>query len=153
MRSLLLTTALATVAVALPSIPQEEDAVLATRASCTVTEYSQLSAAVKGCTSITISGLAVPASSSLNLASLKSGTTVTFEGKTVSETPEPFPPNLARYTGANFTQTFGTTASSSFNPIVIGGTDITITGASGNVIDGNGASYWDGQGSNGGSAK
>jgi len=36
---------------------------------------------------------------------------------------------------------------------VIGGTDITITGADGHVIDGNGAAYWDGEGSNGGVAK
>lgn len=30
------------------------------------------------------------------------------------------------------------------------GTDITVTGASGHVIDGNGQAYWDGEGSNGG---
>ena len=50
-------------------------------------------------------------------------------------------------------QTFGTTADDDFDPIYIGGTDITITGAPGHVIDGNGAAYWDGEGSNGGSAK
>ena len=53
----------------------------------------------------------------------------------------------------SFKQTFGTTSNSNFNPIVIGGTDITITAESGAVIDGNGQAYWDGQGSNGGVAK
>lgn len=47
-------------------------------------------------------------------------------------------------------QTFGTTSNSDFDPIVIGGTDVTITAESGAVIDGNGQAYWDGQGSNGG---
>jgi polygalacturonase len=50
-------------------------------------------------------------------------------------------------------KTFGTTKDSDFNPIEIGGTDVTITGAAGHVIDGNGQAYWDGQGSNGGTDK
>lgn len=50
-------------------------------------------------------------------------------------------------------QSFGTTLDSDFDPIVISGTDYTITGAEGHVIDGNGANYWDGEGSNGGQAK
>jgi polygalacturonase len=50
-------------------------------------------------------------------------------------------------------QTFGTKADKSYVSIIIGGTDVTITGASGNVIDGNGQAYWDGQGSNGGTTK
>jgi polygalacturonase len=37
--------------------------------------------------------------------------------------------------------------------IQIGGTDITIQGAPGAVLDGNGALWWDGQGSNGGVSK
>jgi len=35
----------------------------------------------------------------------------------------------------------------------VSGTDITVTGASGNKLDGKGASYWDGKGSNGGKTK
>lgn len=35
----------------------------------------------------------------------------------------------------------------------VSGTDITVTGASGHVIDGNGAKWWDGKGSNGGKTK
>ncbi len=50
-------------------------------------------------------------------------------------------------------QTFGTTADSDFDPIVVSGNDITITGASGHSIEGNGAAYWDGKGSNGGTDK
>lgn len=37
--------------------------------------------------------------------------------------------------------------------ISVSGTDITVSGASGHVIDGNGAKWWDGEGSNGGKTK
>lgn len=37
--------------------------------------------------------------------------------------------------------------------ISVSGTGITVTGASGHVIDGNGAKWWDGKGSNGGKTK
>lgn len=50
-------------------------------------------------------------------------------------------------------QTFGTTPDEDFDPIVLAGTDVTVVGAPGNVIDGNGQAYWDGQGSNGGRPK
>lgn len=45
-------------------------------------------------------------------------------------------------------QTFGFKAWES-PLILIGGTDFHITAASGAVIDGNGAAWWDGQGDNG----
>lgn len=51
------------------------------------------------------------------------------------------------------TTTFGTTVDSDFDPIVVGGASITITGAEGAIIDGNGQAYWDGEGSNGGTDK
>lgn len=39
-------------------------------------------------------------------------------------------------------------------PLVsVSGTDITVTGASGSYLNGNGADYWDGEGSNGGKTK
>lgn len=50
-------------------------------------------------------------------------------------------------------QTFGFTPDDDFNPIMISGSKLTITGAPGHVIDGNGQAYWDGQGSNGGAPK
>jgi polygalacturonase len=96
--------------------------------ACTVTAYASISAAVASCTNIILSGISAPASSSIDLSKLKTGAAVTFAGKT----------------------TFGTTSDSDFNPIVISGTDITVTGASGHIIDGNGQAYWDGLGSNGG---
>ncbi|KIN02317.1 glycoside hydrolase family 28 protein [Oidiodendron maius Zn] len=98
---------------------------------CTVTAYASISSAVASCSSIILSGISAPASSSIDLSKLKTGARVAFAGKT----------------------TFGTTKSDSFNPIVISGTDVTITGESGHVIDGNGQAYWDGQGSNGGTDK
>ncbi|KAH7413260.1 BcPG3, endopolygalacturonase 3 [Cadophora sp. MPI-SDFR-AT-0126] len=100
-------------------------------ASCTVSEYAQITSVVAACTNIVLENISAPASSTILLNKLKTGSTVTFAGKT----------------------TFGTTANDDFDPIYIGGTDITITGAPGHVIDGNGPAYWDGQGSNGGSSK
>ncbi|KAF1995551.1 glycoside hydrolase family 28 protein [Amniculicola lignicola CBS 123094] len=100
-------------------------------ASCTVTEYASIAAAQKNCKDIVLFNLAVPASSTLSLTALQTGGSVTFAGKT----------------------TFGTTADEDFDPVVITGTNVVITGAPGNVIDGNGQAYWDGQGSNGGDAK
>ncbi|KAK7419265.1 hypothetical protein QQX98_003417 [Neonectria punicea] len=99
--------------------------------ACVVTEYAQIASAVASCTDIVLSDLSMPASSTLDLQSLQTGAVVTFAGTT----------------------TFGTTADDDFDPIVISGDSITIAGAAGHVIEGNGAAYWDGQGSNGGSSK
>lgn len=85
---------------------------------CTVTAYASISSAVKSCTNILLSGVSVPASSTVSLA-LQTGAALTFAGKT----------------------TFGTTLDSDFDPIVLTGTDITVTGAAGHVIDGNGQNY------------
>lgn len=65
------------------------------------------------------------------MASLKAGSVVTFAGAT----------------------TFAFTNSSTFNPITVGGAGVTIQGAPGSILDGNGQAYWDGQGSNGGVPK
>ncbi|KAH6717773.1 BcPG3, endopolygalacturonase 3 [Leptodontidium sp. MPI-SDFR-AT-0119] len=100
-------------------------------ASCTASEYAQITSVIAACTNIVLENISAPASSTILLTKLKTGSTVTFAGKT----------------------TFGTTANNDFDPIYIEGTDITITGAPGHVIDGNGPAYWDGQGSNGGSDK
>ncbi|RDW83815.1 glycoside hydrolase family 28 protein [Aspergillus mulundensis] len=99
--------------------------------TCTVTEYSDISSAVASCTNILLSDIYAPPSSTIDLQDLQTGAAVIFAGKT----------------------TFGTTADSDFDPIVISGTDLTITGTDDHVIDGNGQAYWDGQGSNGGSDK
>jgi polygalacturonase len=69
--------------------------------------------------------VAVPAGDTLDLSKLKSGTTVTFTGTT----------------------TFGYKEWE--GPLVkFGGTNVHAQGSG--VLDGNGAQYWDGQGSNGG---
>ncbi|TGO38492.1 hypothetical protein BHYA_0073g00010 [Botrytis hyacinthi] len=100
-------------------------------AGCTATAYADIAEIIASCTNIVLDNISAPASSTIDLQKLQDGSTVTFSGTT----------------------SFGTTANSDFNPIVVKGTDITITGAAGHVIDGNGAAYWDGEGSNGGSDK
>lgn len=95
--------------------------------TCTVTAYASISPAVKSCSNIVLSNISVPPSSTIDLQNLQTGAVVSFAGTT----------------------TFGTTLNSNFNPIVISGTGITITGVDGHVIDGNGPAYWDGLGSNG----
>ncbi|KAI9147131.1 endo-polygalacturonase [Paramyrothecium foliicola] len=94
------------------------------RDACTVTTYANIANAVKTCTNIVLDSIAVPASSAIDLQKLKAGAT------------------------ANRLQTFGTTPDADFDPIIISGNGVTITGASGHVIDGNGQAYWDGEGSN-----
>lgn len=97
---------------------------------CSVTAYADVSAAVASCTAITLNNVAVPGGDTLDLTKLKTGTTVTFAGKT----------------------TFGY-ADEDYDMIKVSGTNIHITGAAGSVIDGNGQAWWDGQGSNGGKTK
>ncbi|KAF4630391.1 hypothetical protein G7Y89_g7739 [Cudoniella acicularis] len=106
---------------------------LAKRASCTFSGSSGAAAVSKSkasCATIVLSALAVPSGTTLDLTKLTSGTKVIFEGTT----------------------TFGYEEWS--GPLVsVSGTDITVTGAKGSVLDGNGARWWDGKGSNGGKTK
>ncbi|KAH9874434.1 hypothetical protein IAQ61_003623 [Plenodomus lingam] len=98
--------------------------------NCHVTTYDAIPAAVSGCTDITLDGITVPGKSTIDLSSLKQGSKVTFAGRTFWE-----------HGDANY-------------PLVkISGVDVEITGAEGAVLDGNGACWWDGLGSNGGVAK
>ncbi|KAJ4366797.1 hypothetical protein N0V83_007322 [Neocucurbitaria cava] len=95
--------------------------------ACYVTAYAAIPAATAACTSITLDSITVPGNSTLDLSKLKTGTKVTFKGKTFWE-----------YADANY-------------PLIkVGGTDLEITAAEGAVLDGNGQSWWDGLGSNGG---
>ncbi|KAF7874171.1 hypothetical protein EAF04_002843 [Stromatinia cepivora] len=101
--------------------------------SCTFSGANGAAAAAKSktsCATIVLSGLTVPSGTTLDLTGLNSGTHVIFQGTT----------------------TFGFEEWS--GPLVsVSGTDITVTGASGSVLDGQGAKYWDGKGSNGGKTK
>jgi polygalacturonase len=98
--------------------------------SCTLTSFSNLASVKKSCTTITIGDLSVPAGSTLDLTGLSSGTKVIFDGEV----------------------TFGYKEWS--GPLVsVSGTKITVTGSSGNLLNGNGAKWWDGKGSNGGKTK
>ncbi|KAF2125788.1 glycoside hydrolase family 28 protein [Dothidotthia symphoricarpi CBS 119687] len=98
--------------------------------SCT---FTTAAAAIKGkaaCSTITLSNIAVPAGTTLDLTKLTSGTTVIFSGTTSFGYKEWEGPLIS-----------------------VSGTKITVQGASGHVIDANGAKWWDGKGSNGGKTK
>lgn len=97
---------------------------------CTFTDAKTAIAGKSSCSSIVLSSIAVPAGTTLDMTGLKDGTTVTFEGTTTFGYKE--------WTG----------------PLIsFSGKDITINGASGHVINGNGPAWWDGKGSNGGKTK
>lgn len=102
-----------------------------TTPTCTVTAAADVASAVASCTAIELSNLAMPANVTLDLTELQNGTSLVFSGTT----------------------TFGYSADEDFDPITISGSYITVTGAAGSIIDGNGPAYWDGEGSNGGGAK
>lgn len=103
---------------------------LEARASCT---FSDAATAIKNkasCTAIVIKDMTVPAGTTLDLTKLKSGTTVTFQGTTTFGYKEWAGPLIS-----------------------VSGSNIKVVGASGHVIDGQGAKWWDGKGSNGGKTK
>ncbi|KUJ08968.1 endopolygalacturonase [Mollisia scopiformis] len=100
------------------------------RATCTFTAAAAAIASKKSCSQITLSNIAVPAGTTLDLTGLASGTEVIFSGTT----------------------TFGYEEWS--GPLIsVSGSGITVNGASGSKIDGGGARWWDGEGSNGGKTK
>ncbi|KAF7881315.1 hypothetical protein EAF00_011988 [Botryotinia globosa] len=102
-------------------------------AACTFSGANGAAAVSKSktsCATIVLSALSVPSGTTLDLTGLKSGTQVIFEGTT----------------------TFGYEEWS--GPLVsVSGTDITVKGAAGSKLDGQGAKYWDGKGTNGGKTK
>lgn len=100
------------------------------RASCTFTDAATAIKNKGACTSIVISGMTVPAGTTLDLTGLKAGTTVTFQGTTTFGYKEWEGPLIS-----------------------VSGSNIKVVGASGHVIDGAGQKWWDGKGSNGGKTK
>jgi galacturan 1,4-alpha-galacturonidase len=111
--------------------PNLENAGLGKRATtCTFTAASQVSKSKTDCATIVLDAIAVPSGTTLDLTDLTEGTSVIFSGET----------------------TFGYEEWS--GPMIsVSGTDIKVSGASGHSINGNGAAWWDGEGSNGGKTK
>ncbi|KAJ9097254.1 hypothetical protein QFC21_004923 [Naganishia friedmannii] len=100
--------------------------------ACTITTYNAatIKTALSTCASLVVKDLTVPANTTLDLSAAKTGASITFEGKT--------------------TWLYG---NKNYDLLKLGGQGVTIQGAPGSVIDGNGAAWWDGIGSNGGRAK
>lgn len=130
MRSILAFAALFALTQAAPTT--QTDLVLVDRASksCTFTDAASVASGKSSCSTIILKNIAVPAGTTLDLTKLNSGTQVIFQGTTSFGYKEWEGPLIS-----------------------VSGTDITVTGASGHVIDGNGAKWWDGKGSNGGKTK
>ncbi|KAK7717212.1 hypothetical protein SLS57_006357 [Botryosphaeria dothidea] len=111
--------------------PRLEDAQIGKRAdSCTFTDAENASKSKSSCATIILSDITVPAGETLDLTDLEDNTYVEFQGTTTFEYDEWEGPLVS-----------------------FSGTGLTVTGASGHVLDGNGAKWWDGEGSNGGVTK
>lgn len=112
--------------------PATPEVALAERASktCTFTDAASVASSKTSCSTIILNNIAVPAGTTLDLTKLNSGTQVIFQGTTTFGYKEWEGPLIS-----------------------VSGTGITVSGASGHVIDGNGAKWWDGEGSNGGKTK
>nr|AEL22832.1 endo-polygalacturonase I [Penicillium sp. CGMCC 1669] len=108
--------------------PAEGNRLIPRGSACTYSGVNGAAAAIAGkagCSSITLNNVAVPAGTTLDLTGLAAGTKVIFEGTT----------------------TFG--HKQWVGPLIsISGTNIAVSGAAGHVIDGQGARWWDGKGSN-----
>ena len=132
-----LTASLAASAVAAPApaiTPAPQAPAVAKRAtSCTFSGSAGAASASKSqaaCATIVLNNVAVPSGTTLDLSSLADDTTVIFEGTTTWGYKEWAGPLLS-----------------------IGGTKITVKGASGAVLNPDGARWWDGEGGNGGKTK
>ncbi|KAK7516511.1 putative extracellular polygalacturonase [Phyllosticta citriasiana] len=133
----LLLSAGARMAIAAPSAPAVtaapslKDAQINKRSdSCTFSDASAASKSKADCATIILSAITVPAGETLDLSDLNKNTYVEFQGTTTFEYKEWEGP-LVRFSGSG----------------------LTITGAKGHELDGNGAKWWDGEGSNGGTTK
>ncbi|OJJ95007.1 hypothetical protein ASPACDRAFT_36925 [Aspergillus aculeatus ATCC 16872] len=118
-----------------PMVTEAPDASLLHKRATTCTfsgseGASKVSKSKTACSTIYLSALAVPSGTTLDLKDLNDGTHVIFEGET----------------------TFGYEEWE--GPLVsVSGTDITVEGASGAVLNGDGSRWWDGEGGNGGKTK
>ncbi|TVY47107.1 Endo-polygalacturonase [Lachnellula occidentalis] len=111
--------------------PELKNAVaLQKRASCTFTDAAAASKSKASCATIVLDNIAVPSGTTLDMTKLTDGTKVIFEGTTTWGYEE--------WSGPLFS---------------VSGKDIEVSGSSGNSLDGNGAKWWDGKGTNGGKTK
>jgi polygalacturonase len=135
-------TAILPLAFAAPAPEPTAAAKLEERAtSCTFTALSDATKSKTSCSTIVLSNIAVPSGVTLDMTGLNSGTHV-------CATPSECLEISLIYLQVTFegTTSFGYKEWS--GPLIsFSGTDITITGASGHVIDGNGAAWWDGKSS------
>ncbi|KAB8067990.1 glycoside hydrolase, partial [Aspergillus leporis] len=111
-----------------PSAELIEDSLTPRASPCTFSGTTGAAAAKAGkatCSTIILNNLVVPAGTTLDLTGLRTGTEVIFEGTT----------------------TFGYKQWE--GPLIsVSGTNIKVSGASGHVLNGDGARWWDGKGSN-----
>lgn len=119
-----------------PVVPAQQEApaptpaaALAKRDSCVFSGSdgaASASASKASCATITLSALTVPSGTTLDLTDLEDDTTVVFEGTTTWD--------YAEWDGPLF---------------AVSGSSITVQGADGHELDGQGALWWDGEGDSG----
>lgn len=95
-----------------------------------MTAFAEITASMSACSNILLSGITIPASTTLSVTVPTNGALLFAGTMTVEYTPD-----------------------ASYTPIVLKGTNAKVAGLAGAVINGLGADYWDGQGSNGGTKK
>ncbi|KAK4867661.1 hypothetical protein LT330_001171 [Penicillium expansum] len=115
---------------AAPAAAPVTDLVERGSSSCTFTSAAAVKSGKSSCSTIVLDNIKVPAGETLDLSKLKSGAKVIFKGETSFGYKEWTGP-LIRASGSN----------------------IHISGEAGHVINGGGASWWDGKGTNGGKKK
>lgn len=115
----------------------------------TVTKFVDVQAAVSSsCRSIILDSIKIPAKQFLDLKKLKANTVVTFAGITVSLNSRSVCPLFLTCCKTLEYYVLKSKDEQSQSPIQIGGSYITINSAPNASIDGNGAAWWDGFGSN-----
>ncbi|KAI1293892.1 endopolygalacturonase 4 [Xylaria venustula] len=120
---------------AAPSPELVERAIAKRAATCTFSGtagYSSASKSKSSCSTLILDALTVPAGVTLDMTDLPDETVVIFKGETTFE--------AAEWEGPLF---------------AVSGTSVKVAGeaSGGSILNGNGASYWDGEGSNGGKTK
>ncbi|KAG6062136.1 hypothetical protein E4U32_002647 [Claviceps aff. humidiphila group G2b] len=110
--------------------PAVSKAVAQSGVDCTFSDATQAIQKKASCSTITLRNLKVPAGKTLDLSDLSDGTRVIFTGRTTFGYQEWEGPLIA-----------------------MSGKNIKVSGSPGNIIDCQGARWWDGKGSNGGKKK